>query len=171
MLPFVGIVSAIAIPAFLVQRERAREVAVQSNLDAARARAEATVLDLRSKGGPAPSQDAVIRALAADPLILALRNPVTPSAPAFQRGTSGPLGTVMVYADQAEADGVTTWSIQFRAAVRRGGQERTLEGEVITLTQERVVDRTGIGPEAVSPVELQPPIDIQPPAEAPSPKN
>ena len=47
----------------------------------------------------------------------------------------------------------------------------TLEGEVITLTQERVVDRTGIGPEAVSPVELQPPIDIQPPAEAPSPKN
>jgi hypothetical protein len=170
MLPFVGIVSAIAIPAFLVQRERAREVAVQSNLDAALARAEATVLDLRSKGGPAPSQDAVIQALAADPLILALRNPVTPSAPAFQRGTSGPLGTVMVYGDQAEAGGITTWSIQFRAVLRRGGQERTLEGEVITHTQERVVDRMGNGPEAVTPVEPQPPVDVPPPVEVPLPK-
>jgi type II secretory pathway pseudopilin PulG len=165
MLPFVGIVSAIAIPALLARRDRAREVAVQSNLHAARARAEATVLDLQARGGQMPSQDAVIRSLAADPLILALRNPVTPSAPAFQRGTSGPLGTVMVYADQAQEGGVTTWSIQFRAMVRRGGQDRTLEGEVITHTQEQVHGRTEDGWEVVQPPTEAPP----PPAPAQQP--
>jgi type II secretory pathway pseudopilin PulG len=171
MLPFVGIVGAIAIPAFLGQRERARELAVQSNLEAARARAEATVLELQTKVGRIPAQDAVIQSLASDPLILALRNPVTPSAPAFQRGTSGPLGTVMVYADQAQEGGVTTWSIQFRAVVRRGGQDRTLEGEVITHTQEQVHGRTEDGWEVVQPpTETQAPVEVQPPVEAPPQK-
>jgi len=152
MLPFVGIASAIAIPALLVQRERAREVAVQANLDAARRRAEAEVLALQAKApGQIPSQEAVIRALAADPAILALRNPVTPSAPAVQRGTSGPLGTVLVYPGQEQEGGVTTWSVKFRAVVRQGGQNRTLEGEVITHTQEQVQGRTEDGWEVVNP--------------------
>jgi hypothetical protein len=145
MLPFVGIVSAIAIPAFLGQRQRAREVAVRANLEAARRLAEATVLDLQASGqDQVPSQEAVIRTLAADPLILSLKNPITPSAPAFQRGTSGPLGTVMVHADQAEEGGVITWSIQFRAAVGRGGQQQLVQGEVITHTQVRVEAGSGV---------------------------
>ena len=165
MLPFVGIVSAIAIPAFLGQRERAREVAVRSNLEAARGLAEGTVLDLRTQGpGRMPSQDAVIRTLAADPLIPSLKNPITPSAPAFQRGTSGPLGTVMVYADQVEEGGVTTWSIQFRAAVGRAGQQRMLQGEVITHIQEPLQKPAEDG----SPL-VQPPAEPQPSSEAPPP--
>ena len=109
MLPFVGIVSAIAIPALLSQRERAREIAVQANLEAARRQAEATVLDINTKTpNQTPSQDAIIQALSRDPLIQGLKNPMTPSAPAFQRGRSGPLGTVMVYADQEQQGGVTT---------------------------------------------------------------
>jgi hypothetical protein len=94
---------------------------------------------------------------------------VTPTAPAFQHGTSGPLGTVMVYGDQAQEGGVTTWSIQFRAVLRRGGQDQTLEGAVITHTQQQVVDRPGNGPE-VAPTPAEPPIPAEPlvPAEPPS---
>jgi type II secretory pathway pseudopilin PulG len=152
MLFITGIMSAIAIPALLGQRERAREFAVQANLDAARRRAETEVLAIHARApGQVPSQDAILRALAADPGLQRLRNPITPSAPAFQRGTSGLPGTVMVYGDQEQAGGVTTWSLQFRAVVRRGGQERALRGEVITHTQEHVQGRTEDGWEVVQP--------------------
>lgn len=161
MLPFVGIGSAIAIPALLGQRERAREVAVQSNLDTARTQAEMALQDIRAKApGQVPSQDAIIQALSRDPLIQSLKNPITPAAPALQRGTSGALGTVMVYADQEREGGMTTWSIQFRAAVRRAGQDQILQGEVITHTQQQVQDRTENGWEVV-----------QPPVEVPAPQN
>jgi type II secretory pathway pseudopilin PulG len=164
LVPVAGIVSAIAIPALLGQRERAREMAVQTNLDAARRQAEAEVLAIHARApGQVPSPDAIIQALAADPDIQGLRNPITPSAPAFQRGTSGLPGTVMVYGDREEVGGVTTWSLQFRAVVRRGGQERTLQGEVITHTQERVQGRTEDGWEVVQP-------PAEPPA-APVPQN
>jgi hypothetical protein len=69
----------------------------------------------------------------------------------------------MVYGDREEVGGVTTWSLQFRAVVRRGGQERTLQGEVITHTQERVQGRTEDGWEVVQP-------PAEPPA-APVPQN
>lgn len=159
MLPFVGIVSAIAIPALLSQRERAREVAVKSNVETARMQAEAALQAIQTKApGQVPSQDAVIQALAVDPLVQSLKNPVTPSAPAFQRGTSaGPLGTVMVYADQEEEGGVTTWSIKFRAVVRRGGQDRVIQAEVITHTQEQVQGRTEDGWDVVQPPVEPPP--------------
>jgi hypothetical protein len=161
MLPFMGIVSAIAIPAFLVQRERAREVVVKSNLDTARAQAEAAVEAVHAKApGQVPSQDAIIQALSKNPLIQSLKNPVTPSAPALQLGTSGAPGTVMVYGDQEQEGGVTTWSIKFRAVVKRGGQDQILEAEVITHTQEQVQGRTADGWEVV-----------QPPAEAPAQQN
>jgi hypothetical protein len=162
MVPFAGIVSAIAIPALLGQR--AREVAVQANLEAARRLAEAEVLAIHARApGQVPSQDAIIRALAASPDIQGLRNPVSPSAPAFQRGTSGLPGTVLVYGDREEVGGVTTWSLQFRARIHRGGKERILEAEVITHTQERVQGRTEDGWEVVQP-------PMEPPA-APAPQN
>ncbi len=152
MLPFVGIVSAIAIPAFLGQRERAREVAIQANLNVARLQAETAVQAIHAKApGQIPSQDVIIQGLALDPTIQALRNPITPSAPALQRGTSGLPGTVMVFADKEDEGGVTTWSIKFRAVVARGRKERVLEAEVITHTQEQVHSRTEDGWEVVQP--------------------
>jgi hypothetical protein len=158
LLPFAGIVSAIALPALLGQRERAREIVVQTNLEAARRQAEAAVLAIHAKApGRIPSPDAIIQGLSSDPLILALRNPYNPSAPALQRGASGPLGTVMVQGSHEEEGGVATWSVRFRALVRRGGQDRTLEAEVITHTQEKVQGRTEDGWEVV-----------QPPAEVPA---
>ena len=152
MLSITGIVSAIAIPALLGQRERAREAMVKLNLDAARRQAEAAVLASHARTpGQVPSQDAILRALATDPVLQGLRNPITPSAPAFQRGTMGLPGTVMIYGDQEQVGGVTTWSLQFRAVVRRGGQERILQGEVITHTQEQVHGHTEDGWEVVQP--------------------
>ena len=167
LIPTVGIASAIAIPAFLTQRDRARSAAVQANLRAAVAQAEQAVFEVQTRApGQVPSEESVIRALSADPAILSLHNPFTPSAPAFQLGRSGPLGTVMVYADQEEVGGVTTWSVQFRARVRQRGQEQTLQGEVVTRAQEHVQRHTEDGWQVV-----QPPVEVQPPAEPPAPKN
>lgn len=158
MVPVVGIVSAIAIPAFLGQRERAREVAVRSNLEKAKAQAEAALQAMHTRNpGQVPSQDAIIQALSTDPALQALKNPITPTAPAFQRGKAGALGTVMVYPDQEAAGGVTTWSIQFRAQVRRGGQERILQDELITHTQEHVQGRTEDGWDVVQTPAEPPP--------------
>jgi len=152
MLSITGIMSAIAIPALLGQRERAREAVVKLNLNAAVRQAEAEVLASHARApGQIPSQDAILRALAADPGIQSLRNPFTPTAPAFQRGTTGHPGTVMVYGHQEQVGGVTTWSLQFRAVVRRGDPGRTLQGEVITHTQEHVQGRTEDGWEVVQP--------------------
>jgi hypothetical protein len=158
MLPFLGIISAIAIPAFLVQREQAREAVVQANLDVAVKQAQAATEAVRAKApGQIPDQDAIIEGLVKDPVILALRNPITPSVPALQRGTSGPLGTVMVDGHVEQEGGVTTWSIQFQAVVRRGGHDQLLQGEVITHTQEQGRPEDGGA-------------GVPPPAEAPSPQ-
>jgi type II secretory pathway pseudopilin PulG len=160
MVPILGIASAIAIPAFLAQRDRAREIAVRSNLELARAQAEAIVEALHAKApGQVPSQDGIIQTLAMDPAIQALRNPITPSAPALQRGTAGALGTVMVSSDQQVAGSITTWVIRFRAVAKRGGEDRVFEGEVITHTQVQAQGRTEDGWEVVPP-----------PAEEPAPK-
>ncbi|MBI1754349.1 MAG: hypothetical protein HY014_17915 [Acidobacteria bacterium] len=164
MIPFVGIVSAVAIPALLVQRERAREIAVQSNLNVARSRAEAALQAIQAKApGQVPSQDAIFQALAQDPLVQALKNPLTPGAPALQRGAAGPLGTVMVYGDQEQEGGVTTWTLQFRAVIKLSGQEKTLREELVTHTQEQVQGRTEDGWEVVQPAP-------EAPAPAPAPQ-
>lgn len=161
LLPVAGWVSAVALPSFLAQRERAREVAVQANLNLARQKAEAAVLALHAKApGQVPSAEIILRDLARDPDILALRNPVTPGAPALQRGRSGPLGTVMVTSSREEVAGVTTWSIRFRAMVSRGSGQGLLEAEVVTHTEEKVQGRTEDGWDVVSP-----------PVEPPAPPN
>jgi uncharacterized iron-regulated membrane protein len=165
LLPVLGIVSAIAIPAFLQQRDGARAAVVQANLKAAMEQAERALVEMQARApGQIASQDAVIRALSAEPAILSLHNPYSSAAPAFQLGSTGPLGTVMVYAEREEASGVTTWSIQFRAQVRKLGQEQTLQGAVITRTEEHIQRHTEDGWQVV-----QPPADTQPPVETPAP--
>ncbi|WP_257306873.1 DUF4190 domain-containing protein [Geothrix campi] len=161
MLPFVGIVSAIAIPALLSQREQARSMAIQHNLDLVQARAEAAVFawQARNPGQPAAA-DVIIQDLLKDPEVSALKNPVDPKAPAIQAGRVGALGTILVYADREEEGGVTTWSIRFQAHVRRGSGEKVLERQVVTHTQEHVRGHTEDGWEVVNP-----------PVEPPAPHN
>ena len=168
MLPFVGIVSAIAIPALLGQRERAREMAVQHTLDLTQAKAEAAVSAWQIQNpGQSPSQEAiinaqstVIKALLKEPELLALKNPMDPKAPAIAAGQAGALGTTMIFADREEEGGVITWFIRLQARVRRGGGEQVLERQVIIHTQEQVHGRTEDGWEVVNP-----------PVEAPAPRD
>lgn len=164
MLPFAGIVSAIAIPALLVQRDRAREVALRANLRTTKAQAEAALLTIHAKApGQTPSQYAIIQALSTDPAIHALKNPFTPTAPALQHGSSGPLGTVLVYADQAQEGGITIWSVQFRATFRKLGEETVLKDELVVHTQEQPPVRL---PETVEGISPTPPLP-----ESPAPQN
>ncbi len=163
MLPVTFIAAAVAIPAYSAFNERAKEAKVQAMVDAARRQAELIVAEQHAKApGQVPSQDAVIQALAKAPTLQAFKNPVTPGAPPFQRGKEGPLGTVMIYSDVEEVGGVTTWSIKFRAVVRRGGQERPIEAEVITHTQEKVHGRTEDGWEVVQPPAETPGVPAEP---------
>jgi hypothetical protein len=58
---------------------------------------------------------------------------------------------VLVYPGQEQEGGVTTWFVKFRAVVKHTGQDRVLEAEVITHTQEQVQGRTEDGWEVVNP--------------------
>ena len=161
MLPFVGIVSAIAIPALLIQREQARSAVIQHNLDLTQAKAEAAVFAWQARNpGQPPAQDMIIQGLLKDPELLALKNPVDPKAPAIQAGPGGAFGTIAILADREEEGGVTTWSIKLQARIHRSGGEKALERQVVTHTQERVHGRTEDGWEVVNP-----------PAGAPAPQD
>lgn len=159
MLPFIGIVSAVAIPSFLYQREQARSMAVQHHLDLARAKAEAAVLawQARNPGQPVP-QGTLIKDLLGDPELAALKNPFDPKSPAFLGGETGPGGAVMIHSDRVEEGGVTTWSVKFRAEIPRRNEQRVLTAEIVTHTQEQVHGRTEDGWEVVNPpVEMPAP--------------
>lgn len=161
MLPFAGIVSAIAIPALLSQRAHAREMVLRRNLDLVRIRAEALVAAWQAgHPGQAASQETLLADLLKDPELRALRNPVEPGAPALVRGQEAAFGAVAVFADREEAGGVTTWSIKLRVRLHAADGEPPLEREVVTHTQEQVHSRTEDGWEVVAP-----------PAELPAPSN
>lgn len=160
MLPFVGIVSAIAVPAFLAQREAARAVVVKRTLDLVQVKAETAVLawQARNPNQPAP-QDLIIRDLLKDPDVQALKNPVDPKAAAVQPGRAGAPGAIMIYAGQEQERGVTTWFIKLQARIHRKGEEKVLERQVVTHVQEQVHGRTEDGWMVVNP-----------PAETPAPR-
>jgi hypothetical protein len=152
MLPFVGIVSAIAIPSLLIHQEGVREMAVQHHLDLAKAKAEAAVLAWQSRAPGQPvSQEALIQDLLRDPELAALKNPFDPKSPAFLGGKAGSGGAVMIYPDRVEEGGVTTWSVKFQAVIHRRNDQRTLTAEAITRVEERVQGRTADGWEVVTP--------------------
>ncbi|WP_243317776.1 DUF4190 domain-containing protein [Geothrix paludis] len=156
MLPVMGIVSAFAIPTVMLQRELAREAAVQHNLDRARAKADAAVLAWQARNPSQPVlQDTLIRDLLRDPELAVLKNPFDPQSPAFLGGETGPGGAVMIHPDRSEEGGVTTWSVKFRAEIPRRNEQRVLTAEVVTHTQEQVQGRTEDGWEVVNPPAAQ----------------
>jgi len=139
LLPVAGIVSAIAIPALLSQRARAREMALRANFRTVQTKAEALVLDVQAKAPNQPLEaEALIRGLMADPGLAALRNPWDPKVPAIQAAPEAGPGVICLFPGQEEAGGVTTFSLKLRAAYPGNGGEKALEAEVITRTQEHV---------------------------------
>jgi Tfp pilus assembly major pilin PilA len=172
MIPVGGILSAIAIPAYMAQRDRAREVAVQSNLNLVKTRAEALLADLQARQpGLAPFHEALLKALAQDPEVLALKNPVSSGLPGFMAGAATrnatvPLGTVVGWAAEEVDEGVTTSFVQFKATVRQGREDKALEAELVTHTSERVKRETEDGWQVVEGEGPRP--NVEPPAEAPA---
>lgn len=139
LLPVAGIASAIAIPAFLGQRARAREAALRVNFRAVQTRAEALVLEAQAKAPGQPQEAAaIIGRVVADPGLAGLRNPYDPKAPALQAAPESGPGVICLFPGREEAGGVTTFSVKLKATYPGNGGEKALEAEVITRTQEHV---------------------------------
>lgn len=139
LLPVVGIVSAIAVPALLAQRARAREAVLRVHFRTVQAKAEALVLEAQAKAPDQPvAAESIIRQLLADPGLTALRNPYAPEAPALQAAQEAGPGVICLFPGQEQAGGVTTFSVKLRVAYPGYGGEKALEAEVITRTQEHV---------------------------------
>lgn len=137
LLPMAGIVSAIAIPALLGQRARARETALRVNFRTIQAKAEALALDAEGGTPDQPREaEAIIRGLMADPGLAALRNPYDPRTPAFQAAPEAGPGVVCLFPGQEEAGGVVTCFVKLRTTYPGNAGEKVLEAEVVTRTQD-----------------------------------
>jgi type II secretory pathway pseudopilin PulG len=79
LVPTLGIGAAIAIPAFITQRDRARTLVLRRNLQAVKDQAEQLVLD---NGIQSPGQ--LAKALQNDAALAELKNPYNPTAPALE---------------------------------------------------------------------------------------
>ncbi len=132
MLPFVGIVSAIAIPALLGQRARAREKVVVSTL-------HATLPDLADRYGRAleSGRDALTIKAELDEFLQAstnTKNPYNPSGPAFTDTIAmSSAGTEEEIAAVAQDQATTLGEIVFVMSVPRDSQApQFVAGAVLT---------------------------------------
>lgn len=116
MLPFAGIVSAIAIPALLSQRARARDHALLSQWAQVRSRAEALALESGASGGHPLTGDEAINRLLQDPTLSALKNTQHPGDTVLIRGTEPRPGTIALSPGMEETPDGTTWSIVMKAS-------------------------------------------------------
>jgi prepilin-type N-terminal cleavage/methylation domain-containing protein len=105
VLAIIGIISAIAIPALLGQRERAKAKAVQGNVDAV-AGELARISDTLKENGKTPTAQDVVTSF----LLLSnyntpnTMNPYDGSKPPFVSGTVGATGEVALSATQGYVD-------------------------------------------------------------------
>lgn len=136
LLPLVGIVSAIAIPALLTQRTRAREAVLEVNFEQVRQKTERLGQELQAKApGDVPDLEAVlVREVLADPQMAALRNPFNPASPALQAAHSGGPGVICLFPGKDEEGGLIHCSVKLHAAFPSRDGERALDAEVPTRT-------------------------------------
>ncbi len=134
-LPMTGIVSAIAIPALLGQREKAKARAVEANLQAAETRLQRARRELQARGvEPSRVPGDAVDALLADPAFQPprMRNPYAPEGPAFVKGPE-PAGQGCIALEPGQA-----WKkedstegprpgVVMRTLLQRAGQERRIE--------------------------------------------
>jgi type II secretory pathway pseudopilin PulG len=122
LLPVAGIVSAIAIPALLGQRDRARGKLVNAQVLQVASKAAQIAAELPRPVDP----DALLDRLLADPDVRALRNPYDPTTPAVSKTADAPpLGGISVtWGPPEEASGGFTVSIL--GSYRMGGEPREI---------------------------------------------
>jgi hypothetical protein len=116
MLPFAGIVSAIAIPAVLSQRARARDNALLFQWAQVRTRATAIALESSVSGGRPLTGDEAIERLVQDPSFAGLKNSQHPGEAVLIRGTEPRPGTIALSPGMEETAEGTTWSIVMKAS-------------------------------------------------------
>lgn len=116
MLPFVGIVSAIAIPALLSQRVRARDNALLFQWAQVQARAEAIALESRTSGARPLTGAEAIQLLMADASLKALKNTQNPGDAVLIIGPAPRPGTIALEGREAAGEyGTTRFSVILRA--------------------------------------------------------
>ncbi len=116
MLPFAGIVSAIAIPALLSQRNQARDKAMEIQWAQVRSRAEAIALEAGATGAPRLSAEGAINLLLSDASLKAMKNVHNPADAVLIRGTQPRPGTIALSpARESGSGGTTTESVVLRA--------------------------------------------------------
>lgn len=96
-IPMMGMGAAIAIPAFMMQREKARTAELEQNVQAVRLRAEQLAMDaqLAAQG---PEAEPIVEALLSDASLASLKNPFAPDSPAMERAeTPSQHGTVALW--------------------------------------------------------------------------
>lgn len=114
MLPFAGIVSAIAIPALLSQRVHARDSALLIQFSQVRMRAEAIAVESHASH-PLTGEEA-IQLLMADPVLKAMKNSHVPGDTVLIAGAEPRPGTIALSpSEEAGEDGTTRHSVILRA--------------------------------------------------------
>ncbi len=117
MLPFAGIVSAIAIPALLSQRIRSRDNALLFQWAQVRSKAGAIAMESGASGGHPLTGDEAINRLLKDPKLSALKNTQNPVDAVLIRGTEPRPGTIALSpAQMMGGNGATCWSVIMRAS-------------------------------------------------------
>jgi hypothetical protein len=131
MLPVTGIVAAIAIPALLGQRERARNHLLEAQWKQVQVRADAVVKELwtADRGHP-PTGEEVIDQLLADPVLGAMRNAADPGQPVLMRGTAPVRGAIALSPEREEDEQGTTWSVCLRAQFGPGASPTVREEKI-----------------------------------------
>lgn len=134
LLPFVGIVSAIAVPALLGQREMARAKVVQSHVAMAKREARLTADALPKGPDGKVDPEAVVRVLLAKPefQLPAAGNPYAPLECVFMAGDAPERDGQVALKGGYTQDGKNTPAIQIRVQVRKGGKSEVTT-TVITL--------------------------------------
>lgn len=115
MLPFAGIVSAIAIPALLSQRAHARDKVLIMQWAQVRTRAQVLSMEAQASGGHPLTGDEAIQRLMEDPSLKDMKNAYNPGEPVLIRGTELRPGSIALSPEQEPSEGGTAWSLVMRA--------------------------------------------------------
>ena len=134
LLPVTGIVAAIAIPALLGQRERARDKVLEEQWKQVQVRTGAVAKELWAAGRTRPvTGDEVIERLLADPLLSTLKNARDPKQPVLMKGMVPAPGCIALSPDLEEDGQGTTWSVSLRALFGPGASA-TVREEKVTVS-------------------------------------
>lgn len=129
--PTLGIGAAVAIPAFVTYRDKARATVLRQNLQTVRTRAEELLLENGNQ-----SADQLAQALLSDPALASLQNPFDPKAAALETAQIPTQnGTLALWPAQEEGpDGMVQTKLLLVANYTEHGEMQQLAEELPTAS-------------------------------------